>query len=162
VSSKSIVLLLALCFSLPALAGAEIAGQASVIDGDTIEVHGQRIRLFGIDAPESRQLCRDAAGKPYRCGAVAANSLSDFIDRRPVSCAQVDRDRYNRVVAVCTVSGVDLADWLVGHGLALDWPRYSEGRYSASQERAKRALEGLWKGDFELPWEWRRSHLQRL
>lgn len=157
---RSIALFFVLCFLLPALAGAEIVGQASVIDGDTIEIHGQRIRLFGIDAPESRQSCRKAA-VAYRCGATAANSLSDFIDRRPVSCAQVDRDQYGRVVAVCTVSGIDLADWLVGHGLALDWPRYSAGRYAAAQERARRALEGLWKGDFEPPWEWRRSHQHR-
>ncbi len=56
----------------PALA--DVAGTASVIDGDTIEVHGQRIRLHGIDAPESRQLCR-LDGKPWQCGKDAANAL---------------------------------------------------------------------------------------
>ena len=55
----------------PALA--DVTGTASVIDGDTIEVHGQRIRLHGIDAPESRQLCR-LDGKSWQCGEVAANS----------------------------------------------------------------------------------------
>ncbi len=65
------------------------AGVASVIDGDTIEVHGQRIRFHGIDAPESRQLCR-LHGKPWQCGRDAANILADKIARRPVTC-EVER-----------------------------------------------------------------------
>ncbi len=67
-------LTIALClFATPALA--DVAGTASVIDGDTIEVYGQRIHLHGIDAPESRQLCR-LDGKPWQCGKNAANALT--------------------------------------------------------------------------------------
>ncbi len=58
-----------------------MAGVASVIDGDTIEVHGQRIRLHGIDALESRQLCR-LDGKPWQCGKDAANTLAGKIARQ--------------------------------------------------------------------------------
>lgn len=64
----------------PALT-ADVTGQASVIDGDTIEIHGTRIRLWGIDAPEGTQLCRGEDSLQYRCGAKAANDLDAFIAR---------------------------------------------------------------------------------
>ncbi len=116
-------LTIALCLlAIPALA--DVAGVASVIDGDTIEVHGQQIRLHGIDAPESRQLCRPD-GKPWQCGKDAANALADKIARRPVTCEDMGRDRYKRIIARCTVAGEDLGEWMVQQGLALAYRRYS-------------------------------------
>ncbi len=133
-----------------------LVGRASVIDGDTIEIHGLRIRLNGIDAPESRQLCLDAAGKEYRCGQKAALALADYIAlHQPVTCIEVDRDRYKRSVAVCTAGGADLADWMVRQGHALDWPRYSDGAYVATEREARFNRRGMWSGSFARPWEWR-------
>lgn len=84
---------------------ADLIGQASVNDdGDTLEIHGARIRLWGIDAPESTQLCRGEDSLQYRCGAKAANDLDAFIARRPVTCVPLTNDRYGRNVATCTVS----------------------------------------------------------
>jgi endonuclease YncB( thermonuclease family) len=100
-----------------------LAGQASVIDGDTLEVYGTRIRLWGIDAPESTQLCRGEDSLQYRCGAKAANDRDAFIARRPVSCIPISLDQYRRTVATCSVSDVDLGEWLVRNGLAIDWPQ---------------------------------------
>ncbi len=77
-----------------------------MIDGDTIEVHGQRIRLHGIDAPEHQQLCR-LDGKSWQCGKDAANALADKIARQPVTCEDLGRDRYKRIIARCTVAGED-------------------------------------------------------
>ncbi len=104
-----------------------LAGRASVIDGDTLENHGTRVRPWGIDAPESDQLCRKQGSEHYRCGQKAANDLDAFIMHRPVECVEVDLDQYKRAVAVCIVAGVDLAEWLVKNGMALDWPQYSKG-----------------------------------
>lgn len=134
---------------------ADLTGQASIIDGDTLEIHGARVRLWGIDAPESNQLCRGEDSVLYRCGTKAANDLDTFIGRRPVTCAPVDRDRYGRAVAACNVAGVDIADWLVRKGLALDWPRYSQGRYAEAQSEARSSERGIWSGSFVEPWRYR-------
>src|SRR5260370_37071078 len=110
-----------------------------------------RIRLWGIDAPESDQLCRNGGREHYHCGQIAANDLDAFIARRPVKCIEVDRDQYKRAVAVCTVAGIDLADWMVRSGLGLDWPTYSQGNYADAQNEAKRAERGLWSGGLVGP-----------
>jgi endonuclease YncB( thermonuclease family) len=133
-----------------------LTGRASVIDGDTLEIRGQRIRLWGIDAPEGRQLCR-IEGKPWRCGQQAALALSDWIGQRTVTCNERDRDRYGRIVATCSVGGHDMGAWLVRTGWALDWPQYSRGAFAAEQAEAIRARRGMWQGEFEKPWEWRRQ-----
>ena len=133
----------------------DLIGQASVIDGDTIEIHGSRIRIFGIDAPESTQLCRGADSLQYKCGAKAANELANLIERRPVSCAPVSLDRYKRTVATCSVNGLDIGEWLVRNGHALDWPQYSRGKYASAQSQARRAELGMWAGSFAEPWRYR-------
>jgi endonuclease YncB( thermonuclease family) len=138
----------------PALAD-DLIGQASVIDGDTLELHGNRIRLWGIDAPESTQLCRREDSEQYRCGAQAANDLDAFIASRPVNCNPISLDRYGRTVATCTVGGADLGEWLVRNGLALDRLQYSNGKYGADQRTAEQAGRGIWKGSYVEPWLYR-------
>ncbi|WP_246272617.1 thermonuclease family protein [Phyllobacterium pellucidum] len=116
----------------PALGSNEtIIGRASVIDADTIEIHGQRIRLFGVDAPEGRQTCQDADGKTYRCGQKSSFALDNFIAQaQPVYCEPLDIDRYNRVVATCSnAEGKDIGAWLVRNGHAVDYTRYSTGTF---------------------------------
>jgi endonuclease YncB( thermonuclease family) len=145
-------LAIVLCWSGGAGA-ADLTGRASVIDGDTIEIHGQRIRLFGIDAPESRQTC-EAAGQTYRCGQQAALALADHVGQRTVACEQRDIDRYGRIVAVCRVDGEDIGAWMVSQGWALAYSRYSRDYFD--EELAARAnRRGMWRGSFMRPWLWR-------
>ena len=94
--------------AVPAAAQSPVVGVASVIDGDTLEIHGKRIRLHGIDAPESGQFC-DKDGKQYRCGQQAALALSDSIGRATIRCEQRDIDRYKRIVAVCRLGDRETA-----------------------------------------------------
>ena len=135
-------------------AAASIVGVASVIDGDTIEIHGIRIRLHGIDAPESRQLCTRPTGERWRCGQQASLALSDQIGRSTVSCDPRDTDRYGRTVAVCRTRGVDLNGWLVTQGWAVAYRRYSRD-YVRAEDQARAARRGVWSGQFDMPWEWR-------
>ena len=114
---KAICVALAAIVALAGAAHAEIVGTAHVIDGDTIEVQGQRIRLHGIDGPEGRQLCFDD-GDPWLCGTDAANALRNKIGDRQVTCEELDRDCYERVVAKCPVDGEDLGEWMVLRGWA--------------------------------------------
>lgn len=135
---------------------ADLAGQAKVIAGDAIEIEGTAIRLFGIAAPASGQLCRSKVGEPYRCGQLASDALSDLIAKRRVDCVQRGESRVGRrIIAVCTVAGLDLADWMVRNGHALDWPKYSTGDYAAAQDEAKHAERGIWSGSFVEPWRYR-------
>ncbi|WP_371180105.1 thermonuclease family protein [Bradyrhizobium sp. URHA0013] len=73
------VLLTLATFCHSVSASAVIKGQASIIDGDTLDIHGTHIRLWGIDAPESSQFCRGEDSLPYRCGAKSANELDKYI-----------------------------------------------------------------------------------
>ena len=102
----------------------QVSGVASVIDGDTIEIHGERIRLFGIDAPELAQRCTEG-GRPYPCGFDCSRVLRQRIKGRTVDCIRHDTDRYGRMVAVCHVEGLDLSRWMVRQGQAIAYRKYS-------------------------------------
>jgi endonuclease YncB( thermonuclease family) len=133
-----------------------ITGVATVRDGDTVEIHGRPIRLYGIDAPEGRQLChRD--GRDWRCGQAAAHALADHIGRRPLTCQPRDTDRYGRPVAVCRIAGEDIGAWLVREGWALAYRRYGTD-YVPDERAAKAAGRGVWSATFTPPWEWREEH----
>jgi endonuclease YncB( thermonuclease family) len=83
------------CLLFAALAGrpafADVTGPATVIDGDTIVVAGERIRLEGIDAPELRQNCT-AYGQQWACGRTSAEWLQEHLNGRNVECVGHARD----------------------------------------------------------------------
>lgn len=133
-----------------------VVGRASVIDGDTLDIRGTRIRLHGVDAPESAQLCQDAEGKAYRCGQTTALALSDKVGVANISCEQKDIDRYQRIVAVCSLRGEDLNAWLVQEGHALAYRQYGTD-YVSEEDAARKTKRGLWAGSFTPPWDWRKG-----
>jgi endonuclease YncB( thermonuclease family) len=147
---------LALLVALPNAAQAEPTGRATVIDGDTIEIGGRSIRLFGIDAPESRQTCQRES-KPWRCGQKAAFALAGLLGHHWIKCIQRDRDRYRRIVAICYRDKLNINGEMVRQGWALDYRYYSKGRYAEEEVQARRAKRGIWSGTFVKPWDWRRK-----
>jgi endonuclease YncB( thermonuclease family) len=144
-----------LAVALPA--HADTIGRASVIDGDTIDIHSQRIRLFGIDAPEGRQTC-SVDGKAWRCGQQSALALSDLIGTKTVRCETKDQDRYQRLVAICHLGNQSINAWMVRNGWAVDYRQYSKGAYRAEEAQAKRERLGVWRGEFQMPWDYRRAN----
>lgn len=140
---------------VPWPARADIAGHPTVVDGDTLEIGAQRIRLHGIDAPERRQTCA-VRGKPWDCGAEATRALAARIADRHVECESTDTDRYGRTVAVCRSGGADLNAWMVAEGWALAYRRYATD-YVDHELAAQNAQRGIWRGEFVAPWEWRRG-----
>lgn len=140
-----------------------ITGRATVIDGDTIEIRGQRIRLHGVDAPESWQRCGDGDGGTYRCGKEAAFALDEFLAASPPTrCEVLERDRYDRFVGVCfRADSRKVNRWLVQSGHAVDWGKYSKGSYAGAQKTARSLGIGIWRGEFQLPCEARAARADR-
>jgi endonuclease YncB( thermonuclease family) len=133
-----------------------LIGPAKVIDGDTIVVAGELVRLHGIDAPELDQtfLWR---GKPVVSGTMALAALEALTAGVKLRCEVVERDRYGRLVAkVFSPNGVDVGRRLVSAGWALAYRRYSTD-YVAAENEARRARRGMWRGTFVKPWDWRAS-----
>jgi endonuclease YncB( thermonuclease family) len=141
---------------LPGRAEERIEGPARIIDGDTIEVSGIVVRLFGVDAPEKDQPCATAEGVAYGCGMVASSALAVRIGSGAVSCRPRTTDRYHRVVAVCFDDhGDDLGGWLVENAIA--FRKYSTV-YVDQENRARHARRGILVGQFITPAEWRALH----
>lgn len=135
-------------------AGAAAPGASAlrVIDGDTLELNGERIRLFGVDAPEGGQVC--ASGEP---GPLATAALEALTRGRGLRCEGRDRDRYGRRIAVCRAGGEDLGAALVRAGLAWNYARYAGDRYAAEERAARESRRGIWAMGCDEPWVWRRG-----
>ena len=141
------------------LAAETLVGNPEILDGDTVHFVRlrERVRLEGVDTPESRQQCLDAGGKRYSCGQSATDALKGFIGSRSLRCEGSKRGRYGRLIAVCfDADGTDVNGWLVSQGWALAYRRYSK-RYIPQEEMARKGRRGIWAGRFTKPWQWRRG-----
>ena len=141
-----------LLVAAPAMAETR-SGSATVIDGDTLEIQGKRIRLFGIDAPEATQLCYRGA-ESWASGEAAARELRGLIGTSAVSCTGHEIDQFGRLLAVCTTAGMDLGKLMVAQGWAMAFRRYSDD-YVVDQAQAQAAKLGMWGSTFVSPEEHR-------
>jgi endonuclease YncB( thermonuclease family) len=123
-----------------------------IVDADTVDAGTVKIRLNGIDAPETDQRCLDAHGQVWGCGVEASAKLQAYSRERPWSCELTGTDRYGRFLGTCSVDGEDIDRWLVRNGWALAFRRYSSV-YVPDEDYAREHQLGLWSGAFIAPWD---------
>jgi len=152
---KGLVVLFLVSASFSGVA-AELVGRATVTDGDTLTVAKQRIRLWGIDAPESAQQCTGKEGRTWPCGRRSAAALDGYLLEKTVRCQPKDTDRYGRVVAECFVQGASVNRWMVRSGWAVAYRQYATA-FIADEADARQHQRNLWQGPFQMPADYRRS-----
>ena len=162
---KKFSILLILFFFMPNFINAEIIqGKVKVIDGDTVKIKNNKIRLSDIDAPELNQLCSKvflslsfiSFNKKYYCGKISTEKLKRLLKNEIILCKVENIDRYKRKLATCYKNKLNINSWLVRNGYALAYIKYSK-KYILQEKEAKRDQLGIWQGTFENPWDWRKN-----
>jgi endonuclease YncB( thermonuclease family) len=137
-----------------------ISNKVRVVDGDTIVLDGIKIRLKGIDAPESKQECISYSGAKKRtqipCGEMATTELKAIIGKNKINCSNEGKDIYNRQLSYCYVGGLNINEEMVRRGYAVAAVKYDKS-FKLDEKIAKSTKEGLWAGEFEDPEKWRRK-----
>lgn len=130
-----------------------VSGTARASDGDSFRLGDDRIRLLGLDAPELAQLCAAPGSGQWPCGRIARDRMAALLASGPVDCRPEDKDRYDRLLARCTIGGDDLGAFMVAEGLAV-----SSGDYWREEQAARAGKRGIWAGGFDRPSDWRDDH----
>ena len=121
-----------------------VIGQASIIDGDTIIIKGEKIRFAGIDTPE-----RNKIGHIF-----SKIKLKQKIGKNIVVCIRESNlDPWGRTVAECFIGYESISSYMVKNGYACDYVKYSKKKYAKEQEYAKSKKLGIWNMSFEQSWE---------
>ncbi|GAB5489613.1 MAG: hypothetical protein Pars2KO_31830 [Parasphingorhabdus sp.] len=129
---------------------------AQAIDGDSFRIGKEEFRIYGVDAPEYRQTCKDETGAKWSCGKVARNWLDKVLREEDHSCVVRARDQFGRLVVLCkSEAGADLSAKLVAAGLAVSGTNFDEIIYSIQEGEAQKSKRGIWKGEFSQPSIWR-------
>lgn len=160
-AAATLLIAFAVLYLLDRFPEVDFRSGVSVTDGDSLRRGSQRIRLYGIDAPELGQECLDHAGASYRCGEEARRVLRELIGGRDISCDIVETDKYRRDVARCRVDNVELNREMVRLGWALAYYRHSID-YVLAEAAARGGKRGIWRGEFERPEDFRAQQREAI
>jgi endonuclease YncB( thermonuclease family) len=125
----------------------------TIVDGDTLRIGRESIRLQGIDAPELRQTCADG----WHAGDAARRALAGLVAAGAPQCERVTTDRYGRTVAICRVNGEDIGAAMVRRGMAWAYSTYS-WRYLSDEWLAWFEGAGVHARHCASPSAWRAEH----
>lgn len=128
----------------------DVFAAVKVVDGDSLEIDGKRVRLEGIDAPEYDQFCENKKGVKYNCGLRSKEKLLSFIDGRELKCDYLGTDVYDRLLAICYAEGENINKKMVETGWAVSYNRFSEG-FDEEEKKARKNKRGMWQGKFMRP-----------
>jgi endonuclease YncB( thermonuclease family) len=138
------------------------AETATVKDGDTLDLDKVAYRLYGIDAPEYRQTCKDGRGTDWPCGKAARLHLAAMVKSGSLACEPKAEDKYGRKVARCSSTTVpDLAEAMVQAGLAISPAARGTAAYGVAEDSARAAKRGIWQGSFATPADYRAEHSRK-
>ena len=151
---KKIIFFLIFTFFLSIISLAD-EKNIQVIDGDTIHIGKFKYRFFGIDAPETKQICEKDNIK-IKCGVIAKNVLKNKIGDKIPECIVKDKDRYQRLVAECFIGNESLSKFMVREGYAVAYTQYSKD-FIEDEKYAKENKLGIWSMSFQIPSEYRKS-----
>lgn len=136
-------------------------GQESIIaaDGDSFSIGARKFRLMGIDAPEYRQTCLDAAGISWPCGDAARRSMAALLGQPGLLCQAGSHDQYGRALVICAARSMpDIAAAQVSAGMAVSSAFNARRSYPKEEDEARAAKRGIWQGSFMVPKAWRAAH----
>jgi len=151
---KKIIFFLIFTFFLSIISLAD-EKNIQVIDGDTIHIGKLKYRFFGIDAPETKQICEKDNIK-IKCGVIAKDVLKNKIGDKIPECVVKDKDRYQRLVAECFIGKESLSKFMVREGYAVAYTQYSKD-FIEDEKYAKENKLGIWSMSFQIPSEYRKS-----
>jgi endonuclease YncB( thermonuclease family) len=139
--ASTMIRLLLILVALTSTAYADdLRGKPRIVDGDTIWIGPTKIRLHGIDAPESKQTCQRADGNEYFCGEMATFTLAEIIENHWITCKGETTDRYKRRIAVCYAGPYDINAEMVRRGWALAYRRYSKDYVDEEEDASKHGV----------------------
>lgn len=137
-----------------------ISGVSRIVSGDTLQVNGRTVKLFGVAAPNVSQTCADASGRGYKCGQQAISWLGSWLADNVVQCHILNEDERGVLTGVCMLSPYDIGAALINAGWAVADVRQTK-IYIPYQNQALSNKRGLWQGEFYMPWDWQKIQARK-
>ena len=131
-----------------------VFGSAKFISANLFYVGGRYVKLFGVDSPDSDQICSNMYGTAYNCGAESLSWIINEIDDDPIKCYLLKLDHNGKDTGICLWKDKDVGTMVVSAGWGVAKTDETD-IYKPYEAKAQSDSLGLWQGSFYLPEDWR-------